>query len=387
MKYNVVFYCPDRHVPYDAGRLPDTKGVGGGVMSRIRMAHALAAEGHTVTLICNCQKEEIERGVRFLPLEGVRSIQADIVIFTTSGDGLNLAPVSQLSISAQRKMLMVHGLPRPQGFEGLDLDWIYPLSNYIRKIIQADWQVSARTRSFVTYRGVKRSYFHAFFPYRNPFRLAYIGNPLKGRQNAFNVLERLRKIDGRYHLHVFGDERLWNGTVEKLDAPPGVTNFGLVNQRELARRLLRCSYSLVLQRRQEPFGNSLVESMAAGCIPLASPVGAYTELVANNENGCLIEGDAETAEAWEAAAEKILNLQAHPAERETMRNNAARWPFDWRDMAVTWGQHWDLILGQSSEPAPCAEACPECGQPLRIFHDGWHCLECGWYIKGPSRKA
>ncbi|HWQ46513.1 MAG TPA: glycosyltransferase family 4 protein [Longilinea sp.] len=385
MKYKVVFYCPDRHVPYDAGRLPDTTGVGGGVMARIRMAQALAAEGHSVTLICNCQKEETERGVRFIPLEGIRSIQADILVITTSGDGMNLAPLSGISISAQRKILMVHGLPRPQGFEGLDLDWIYPLSNYIRKIIQSEWEVPTRTDLFVTYRGVKREYFHTFLSLRNPFRLAYVGNPLKGRQNAFHVLEKLRKIDPRYHLHVFGDERLWNGTVEKLDAPPGVTNFGLLNQRQLARKLLGCSYSLVLQRRQEPFGNSLVESMAAGCIPLASPVGAYNELVVNGKNGYLIEGDAETPEAWDNAVERIRYLQTHRTEREAIRKSAAAWPFDWSDMAVTWGQHWDLILGLENNDLPItSEACPECSQPLRKFHDGLHCLQCGGYIKGRS---
>lgn len=382
MKYDVFFYCPDRHVPYDAGRLPDTKGIGGGVMSRIRMAHVLAAEGQRVRLICNCQKEEVQGGVRFIPLEGVREIQADIVIFTTSGDGLDLTRVSDLSINARRKMLMVHGLPRPQGFEGLDLDWIYPLSNYIRKIIQSEWEVPSRTGLFVTYRAVKRAYFKAFFSLRNPYRLAYIGNPLKGRQNALAVLERLRKIDRRYHLQVFGDERLWNGMLETFEPPAGVVNFGLVNQRELARRLLHCSYSLVLQRRQEPFGNSLIESMAAGCIPLASPVGAYTELVTDGVNGCLIDGDAETPEVWDAAAEKIRYLQAHPAERERMRTNAAGWPFDWSDMAVTWGQHWDLILGNGDETISIStQTCPECGQALREFHDGLHCLQCGCYIK------
>lgn len=382
MKYDVVFYCPDRHVSYDAGRLPDSKGIGGGVMSRIRMAHALAAEGQRVRLICNCQKEEVERGVRFIPLEGMRDIQADIVIFTTSGDGLDLTQVSDLSINAQRRMLMVHGLPRPQGFEGLDLDWIYPVSNFVRKIIQTEWDTPTRTRLFVTYRGVKQEYFKAFFSIRNPYRLAYVGNPLKGRGNAIGVLERLRKIDRRYHLHVFGDERLWNGTLEKFTPPPGVENFGLVNQREVARRLLRCSYNLVLQRRQEPFGNSLVESMAAGCIPLASPVGVYTELMVNGCNGYLIDGDAEDPASWDKAVERILYLQSHQNEREAVRKNAAGWPLDWKDAAITWGQHWDMIFGHDPEQPPSSsQSCPECGQTLRAFHDGLHCLQCGCYIK------
>ena len=52
MKYKVVFYCPDKHILYDGGRLPDTQGVGGGVNARIRLAQSLTRLGHQVELIC-----------------------------------------------------------------------------------------------------------------------------------------------------------------------------------------------------------------------------------------------------------------------------------------------------------------------------------------------
>ena len=45
MTWDVVIYCPDTHILYDA-TLPDKRGVGGGLMARLRLAQALA-EGVT----------------------------------------------------------------------------------------------------------------------------------------------------------------------------------------------------------------------------------------------------------------------------------------------------------------------------------------------------
>jgi len=52
----IAIYCPDRHFLYD-GATPDRTGVGGGLTVRIRIAAALAARGHRVSVICNCARE------------------------------------------------------------------------------------------------------------------------------------------------------------------------------------------------------------------------------------------------------------------------------------------------------------------------------------------
>ena len=52
MSYRVVIYCPDRHISYQAAT-PDKKGVGGGIVARIRLAQHLARQGHQVAVISN----------------------------------------------------------------------------------------------------------------------------------------------------------------------------------------------------------------------------------------------------------------------------------------------------------------------------------------------
>ena len=64
----IAIYCPDRHFLYD-GATPDRTGVGGGLTVRIRIAAALAERGHRVSVICNCARETVHRGVHYQPLD------------------------------------------------------------------------------------------------------------------------------------------------------------------------------------------------------------------------------------------------------------------------------------------------------------------------------
>ena len=93
-----------------------------------------------------------------------------------------------------------------------------------------------------------------------------------------------------------------------MPSDPGLDYRGLVGQKELVKELMRCSYSMNLQSRLEPFGMVITESMRAGCIVIASPVGAYAELVRDGEDGFLIQGDHEVEETREKTAKLIFCL-------------------------------------------------------------------------------
>lgn len=234
MKYRITFYCPDRHIEYDAGRTPDQKGVGGGVTARIRLAQALARIGHDVSMVCNCYKDENHLGVHYLPLDQVREIDTDVLLLSTSGDALSLEPLLKLKVSTKLKVLLIYGLPKPKGIEEIGVDYFYPPSNFIRQVMLAEWGDIPQDRIFVTYFGVVKKNFERdesrkFGP-RDPYRLAYVGHPSKGRDAAIGTLKILRKADSRFHLYTFGDERLWGGKAKRIRFLPGVKDFGMINQ-------------------------------------------------------------------------------------------------------------------------------------------------------------
>ena len=386
MKYNVTFYCPDRHILYDGGRLPDKKGVGGGVTVRIRMAHALASLGHSVTMICNCSRKEVDRNVLYIPLDAASVIESDILILTTSGGDLSLLPFLDLTVTTKLTILMAHGVDQPKGLHQISIDRYYAISNFIRTVMHNDWGIPSN-KIFVSHHGVSRDYFQpvrtgAIANKRDPFRLAYLGHPQKGRDAAFGILKILRNRDSRYHLYLFGDERLWGERARMIWGVKGIKNFGLINQKKLARELLGCSFGIFLQSRREPFGLTIIEAMTAGCIPIASPVGAYREIIQDDKNGFLVEGDPNNPNTWESVANLISELQTKPSYIENLRSNAQNWPLDWLDVVKTWEQHWDIVLETvPPEKFTSPHACKECESPLIEFSDGLHCSSCGTYFK------
>jgi glycosyltransferase involved in cell wall biosynthesis len=228
---------------------------------------------------------------------------------------------------------------------------------------------------WVFYNGYEERLF-SVAPVRSPYRLFYGSHPSKGLDTAIDITQRLRAADDRYHLVVCGGEALWGRPVVEAKPLPGVEDLGLLPQKELAETLLSSTFSLALQSRLEPFGMLVTESQRAGCVVLASPVGAYSELVQDGVNGLMIEGDHELEATRQKAVEAILGLAAEPGRLQAIQQRARRVPWSTDLMAQAWIQHWELLL-EGVEPTK--EVCLYCGGEGWRLEDGVHCLGCRKY--------
>jgi hypothetical protein len=160
----------------------------------------------------------------------------------------------------------------------------------------------------------------------------------------------------------------------------------MVGQRRLASELQQSGFSLNLQARLEPFGMGVTEAMAAGAIVLASPVGAYSEIVRHGFDGFLIPGDYAASETVTRAAALIVKLVRHPEFSVYIRKNAITSPLDWDTVARAWAGHWRWALKDMEESEPSAieafgEECLDCGSPQLPLADGFHCTGCGRYSR------
>jgi glycosyltransferase involved in cell wall biosynthesis len=366
----IWFYCPDRHLTYD-GATPDEQGVGGGVTARIRVAQALARRGHSVNVACNCGFETVHAGVRYIPVDDVRQIDADVLVLHSSGGGLDLSSALRLDLRTRLKILFLSGSSLPRGSAELAVDFVYAPSNFVLEAIG-----TTIPRVFVTYYGVERK-MPATAPERpNPTRLLYASHPSKGLDAAIEVFRLLRTRHKETELHIYGGERLWGGKDSPPDAQPGLYYHGIIGQRALAREYLLGSFALHLQNRLEPFGLTLVESMAMGCIPLASPVGAYKELVKHNHDGFVIEGDADAEDTHHRATHIIAEAVADLRKLEIMRQRAVAAPLYWDTVVETWEHHVALCFGEIT-PTTGDRPCLTCGGRCWLFPDGDHCTSCG----------
>ncbi len=380
----VAVYSPDQHLAYDVRTL-DRIGVGGGVTSRIRMAHALAARGHKVTAYVNCPGEADLDGVSYRHFSRANSLQADVLIATTSGGAFDLRPLQEVSTNGALRIMMAHGVRPPRGFQPESFDYIYAPSNFIRDTLVSAWGVSA-TDTLVCWRGVRDSYYaphRGKVPDRDPYAIAYAAHPSKGLEAARAVLRKLREHDLRFTLHVFGGPSLWGDPDETTASQPGLVFHGLLGQRRLARELMACGFSLNLQTRREPFGMVIPEAMRAGCIVLASPVGAYPEIIQHGRNGFLITGDPLQPRTHQTAADLMIELVGSPTKLAALRRRARATPLDWAVVAGAWEGHWEWVRRGSG---PTAGVCDQCGGERISLSDGPHCTVCGRYQRPISES-
>ncbi len=335
----IAFYCPDTHLTYDLRAL-DERGVGGGVTSRIRLAHALANRGHRVTAYVNCPEESVIEGVEYRHFTRLNQLETDIFIASTSGGAYDLSPLRGARNQTKLRILMAHGAHPPRGLDCMPFDLVCAPSNFIRNVVVERWGIPAE-RIFVCPRGVVGEFFaQPPLPERNPCALAYAAHPSKGLNEAIAVLRLLRAEDLRFTLHVYGGSALWGEEQQPLAPEPGVFDHGLIGQRQLAREWLARGFSMNLESLEESFGLAVAESMRAGCIVLASPVGAYPEIIRDGENGFLIEGAHSDPSTHRRAADLILELTRRPAAADAIRRRAIAAPLDWDEVAQRWEAHW-----------------------------------------------
>ncbi len=380
MKYRVLIYCPDRHFYYTAPEI-NRHGAGGGLIARIRLAEALAGLGHRVTVVSHVKYPHTFRNVRYLPLAKRDKVRrADVLILVSSGGELSLEEAVDWGISAELRVVWVHGKQWIRGIDKIDWDYIVVPSNFLLESLQREWKLQKK-KWWVFYNGVTAHRVGFLKPRRDIHRVIYAGHPSKGIESALAVLRYLREEDSRYHLWVFGGPGLWGQDERSFSVGErdGVKYFGTQSQAKLYRAFLSSHVSILLQAREEPFGMVLTEGMMAGTIPVASPVGAFNELVEHGYNGLLVRGEHLAPATQKKAASWILMLSNAPEFSSFIRANAHKTPLLWTTVALAWEGWWDWLF--FGEKLVISQGCLHCGGDVVVLADGYHCLSCGRYFR------
>ena len=143
-------------------------------------------------------------------------------------------------------------------------------------------------------------------PAGSPLRLLYIGRlaPLKGIHEAIEAMALLKKDGAAARLVIAGsgpDEPALRLRVRELGLR-GSVHFAGPSFGEDKARLLSRSDVLLLPSYSEGLPYALLEAMAAGVVPLVTPVGAIPEVVEDGVHGRLVAvGDVAAIAAAVAA--------------------------------------------------------------------------------------
>ena len=382
MPLRITIYSPDRGVRYD-GRTRHAVGVGGGITARLALAEAFARLGHDVQAVVHGDAPVVFNGVRYLPLDHCTHIDADLLIGISTGGALSFAPLAPVAVRATVRALWVQGVPQPADLHILTPDVVVCASNFLRDVVVQRWGMPA-AQTCVIYNGLDQERFAAVAarpPQRDPFAICYIGPPEKGLDAAVEILRRLRDVDARYRLDVFGGAQLWGATDAGVPQVPGLHFAGLCGQHELAARLFHYEYCIAPQAMEEGFGIAVQEARRAGALVVASAVGAFPELIRPQGDGVLIQGPHDHPAVHAAFAQAILALGADADRRAHLRQHAMAVPWDWMLAARTW-EAW--VTAETSH-RPNASGGQEAQGATAVdrwitLPDGRHDLTTGEYV-------
>jgi glycosyltransferase involved in cell wall biosynthesis len=161
-------------------------------------------------------------------------------------------------------------------------------------------------------------------------------NPYKGWRDfeyfATQIIKK--KYDKSIEFALFGYDF---SQIEINEMPFEFINYGIIYDEEKIVEMYQNSDVFIFPSNQESYGQTLIESMSCGVIPIAYNVGIANYLIKNNENGYIVDiGDKEglVTSFNNLISNDILSLKT--AVRETILNKLST--------DIVMNMHRNLIL-------------------------------------------
>ncbi|MFH0714659.1 MAG: glycosyltransferase family 4 protein [Candidatus Diapherotrites archaeon] len=161
-------------------------------------------------------------------------------------------------------------------------------------------------------------------------RMLFVGRlaPNKNLEQLMRVFARAAKNFPKAELRIAGED--WKGNEKKLKAlaeklDTNIVFLGKISEKELEKEYARAVF-IVSASTHEGFGISIVEGMAAECIPLLSRIPSFERFVGKGRGECL---DFEQSEKAVKELEKWLSKEEHGLEKKRAACRKFAKGFDW----------------------------------------------------------
>lgn len=179
-----------------------------------------------------------------------------------------------------------------------------------------------------------------------PFVLLQVGT-ICDRKNQALTLDALKfareqGLEGSWELWLAYYEIQDAGFEERLRANGLENNVKLLGWREDVKELMAQASLLVMPSRDEGVPNAVQEAMAIGLPVLVSGAGGMPEIVADGENGWVLDMDDPVA--W---GQRILWCWKHPSAREEIGRNASEYAFN-HFGTERWGAEYARVIEESA---------------------------------------
>lgn len=345
----IVFFCGRSAEPWAPPSI-NTTGIGGSETAVIQIAKRFAADGYRVDVYNDCDKfEGVYDGVGYWDLKRFQEGEAtDIYVSWRNPAGY------QLPIQRRVSLLWCHDLNKGAGQADAHRQWdkVLGVSPWHRDYLS---QVYGLDNVSYVPNGIDLERFSQTVK-KVPFQCCYTSSPDRGLERLLELWPRIVANEpGAKLMIAYG----WD-TIDKyiamghqplaafkahinqmIERTPNVVWLGRLAQDSLAH-LYQESYAwLYPSDFTETFCIACVESMAAGCVPVASGVGALPSTI--GDGGCVVKGNVYTR-SWRdyyiAVLKGVLHapdIRKHYARAGLERAKGYSWDASFSD-------HWKPLV-------------------------------------------
>lgn len=288
----IAIYCSNI-VPIHSRTL-DERAVGGTETGVIRLAEALNALGHEVTVYTPHENPPPSKPVYLNKSKIVESEEFDAFIAVR-----DWIPLLFQEVKAKRKYFWTGDAADQYPNYGIG---DRRLSAQVTALLAvSEWQANQlceasgfpREKAFVMGNGIDLSLFEGSEK-RNPRRLIYSSMPYRGLVYVPDLFRTLKKKFSDLELHVFSGynlydqpERHFEEIKKALLSLEGCTLHGVVPQRELAREFMKSAILFYPCHFEETSCITAMEAQAGGCVVVSTKLAALPETV--GDAGLLID--------------------------------------------------------------------------------------------------
>jgi len=358
---SIVFYSNFPLYVEDWATPSVERGIGGSAEAVIYLSQELVKLGYQVTVFNNCGEMEGEyEGVVYKSVDKL-NLQDNFNVFIFHRYWLQ--PM-MMNVKARKTAVWMHDNPAmmppvedSQQNEFLEsFDKLFMLSNYHESRLP-DW--IPEEKIFLTKNGINLEDFNIAPIPRNPKRLIYISDYLRGIEHLLSKWGDILREVPDAELHLFYGWQVVDALIQSpfIERFPGLKNkkeeilllmqqknvyeHGRIGHKQLVEELLKSGIYVYPCHTPEVFCISALKAQACGCVPVVTDFAALNETV---KSGIKIKGRAGNEETNNEFLEAVIDLLKNPEKQEALREEALalKDSFGWDKVAQQWHQEFLL---------------------------------------------
>ena len=296
----------DDSIPFD-GATPKIKPLGGAEKAFVYLSETLAARGHDVTAVNQCDAYSELNGVTWLPFDAPRPLESEVLIAFRKPSLLEEVD------SVDLRILWLWGpasLP-DQAANQVLLERYMPTLVFLGETHRQSWKSQRNFKEAIIVPGVTDAYLEFEDDKSEPEPIAIITtHPLHGLQELLQLwLDGIRPRNDRAQLHIYSASlsrgietgEVANRMKDLLSIAGKAQNRGIfiklpMPDVDMAKNYRYAKLHFYPMIKTEMYGSTLAESQAAGLPALVlaatGDVGAVAERVCNGQSGYIAPDNA-----------------------------------------------------------------------------------------------